>query len=567
MKALAEHPDLTHEAMWETLRDFVEGLVSVLDLDSVLAEALDALIEIFGADRGMILCIGADGVPYPVHARQWRRRLKPQEQALVSRTTIHEVLERGEFVTKGLSTPGTSESMEAFGIAGVLAGPLHRIRWRDGGRPRDEPRDGREPLRGVVYLDFRGPSKILGPLHLELFRGATRLLSLALDHHEQARLARGSLRPREPEEATEAAPSPSLDDLLGPSSMAAVRRALLPVVRTDMPILLLGESGTGKTQLAQAIAKASHRPRPFVRANLGHLDDRNTVISELFGHLRGAYTGADFTRLGKVERANGGTLFLDEILNLPLAVQPLLLDLLQDGAYEPLGWNEPVPKRARLRIIAATNGDLEGAVRRGVFRLDLFYRVAAAVIRLPSLRERCEDIPMLAEQILRRKDPERGWELSASLREALSSPKLRWAGNIRQLEFLLLQAMAKALENDPAATRLTLDHVDPAEASRDPLAITPGSGWLQSDSGAPAARSGLEEAEPAQVYQRICLEREQLDALERQLIEAALRRHDGVLSWAAQDLGMQRTGFASRVRTLGVRRAGPRRRAPNRDGG
>jgi transcriptional regulator with GAF, ATPase, and Fis domain len=550
MEGLSTRTDLDYDTLWGALRDFLGRIGQVTDLDTVLVESLDALIDIFGADRGMILVRAADGTPYPIHARRWKTRLKPHEQVEISRTAVQRVLDSGELLAWDPALPEGTESIYAFGITGMLAGPLHTIPWRRySSGSEEEPRQ----VRGVVYLDFRGLQKLLGPLHEELFRASTELLSLVLDHSELHRTVLELQRDAEPEsaEAGRGGAVPELEDLLGPASLAEIRRQLVPIVKTSTPILLLGESGTGKTLLAQAIARASHRPKPFVRANLGHADDRNTVTSELFGHVRGSYTGAMSDRVGKVERANGGTLFLDEILNLPPAVQPLLLDLLQDGTYEPLGWTGPAPKRANLRVIAATNSDLETAVRAGHFRADVYYRLAGAVVRLPPLRERREDIPLLAEQYVRGADRNRNWILAPSLLRVLTGPELQWEGNLRQLQHLLDRAMANALADAPRATRLKAAHIDLDELTSQPLPTA---------AAAPRVTASLRAGDLSVTWTRIQADRERLDVLERQMLEQALSRNDGVVAWAAEEVGMPRTGFASRLKTLGIERKRPKRR-------
>ena len=546
---------LEPSALWQALRSFLGRIRNVADLDTVLVESLDTLIDLLGADRGLLLYRTADGTPYPIHGRRAKARLKPREQAEVSRTTIQRVLDTGELVFVDPATMEATESIYALGIGGVLAGPLRPILWRWAALAPEDEFAPVQDIRGVVYLDFRGARNLIGPAHRELFQAAIELISLVLDHHEVLQAARASRTgPGLPAPENAGRDDvPDLADLLRPSSMAEVRRQLLPVARTNTPVLLVGESGTGKTLLARAIARASHRPDPFVRVNLGHVDDRNTMTSELFGHVRGSFTGAHSDRVGKVERADGGTLFLDEILNLPLAVQPLLLDLLQDGTFEPLGWTGTAPKLARVRIIAATNGDVEAAVRRGELRADLYHRLAGAVVRLPPLRHHREDIPSLAEQHLRTADGARAWTMAVSLRQALTASGLAWEGNVRQLLHLLDKATARALSEDASAVRLTAAHLDPADlSSRGEAAATDAAARVQTEP-VPAAVQILDR-DLARTYQQVKAERERLDAVERRLIELALEHNHGIVAWAAEELGMPRTGFASRMKTLDAER-------------
>src|ERR1019366_1273174 len=257
---------------------------------------------------------------------------------------------------------------------------------------------------------------------------AAALFGAMLEQHESARTDREHLREVR-SLFVESRHMPTLDQLLSAPSMAGIRDELAPVLSGDAPVLILGESGTGKTILAQAIAEASGR-RPIGRAVLGASDDLNTITSELFGHERGAYSGAAGKRIGLVEYANGGTLILDEILNLPLHAQQLLLDFSQFGSYRPLGYEGAEPKRARVRIIAATNGDMRAAIQERRFRQDLYYRLAGVTIDLPPLRARREDVPALAEATLRRVDGGRPWTLSLPLRRLLVSPAITWSGNV-----------------------------------------------------------------------------------------------------------------------------------------
>ncbi|ABR86403.1 TPA: sigma-54-dependent Fis family transcriptional regulator [Pseudomonas aeruginosa] len=222
-------------------------------------------------------------------------------------------------------------------------------------------------------------------------------------------------------------------------AMAAVLETARQVAATDANILILGESGSGKGELARAIHTWSKRAKkPQVTINCPSLT-AELMESELFGHSRGAFTGATESTLGRVSQADGGTLFLDEIGDFPLTLQPKLLRFIQDKEYERVG--DPVTRRADVRILAATNRDLGAMVAQGQFREDLLYRLNVIVLNLPPLRERAEDILGLAERFLARfvKDygrPARGF--SEAAREAMR--QYSWPGNVRELRNVIERA-------------------------------------------------------------------------------------------------------------------------------
>jgi DNA-binding NtrC family response regulator len=236
------------------------------------------------------------------------------------------------------------------------------------------------------------------------------------------------------------------DNMLGRSkAMRAVFDQIRAVAETDTTILLLGESGSGKELVARAIhAHSSRHEGPFVAVNCAAIPE-TLLESELFGHERGAFTGADRKRRGLVIEAQGGTLFLDEIADMPLTLQVKLLRTLQDHAIRPVGGNEEI--HVDLRIISATNQDLPLRVRQNKFREDLYYRLAVIPMRVPSLRERSEDILLLAEYFLHRAASAIGKEISGFDEEATKwLLHHRWPGNVRELENVVERAVALARE-------------------------------------------------------------------------------------------------------------------------
>jgi two-component system response regulator AtoC len=233
-------------------------------------------------------------------------------------------------------------------------------------------------------------------------------------------------------------------ELIGQSAaMREVFKAIGMAAATDAVVLIVGESGTGKELVASALHRHSARAGgPFVRVNCGALPE-GLIESELFGHERGAFTGADRQKPGRFERADGGSIFLDEVGELPLPAQAKMLRALQQREFERVGGTETL--RTDARVISATHRDLAKEVAAGRFREDLYYRLNVARIAIPPLRDRPEDIPLLAEAILKRVERRQGWgELTLSP-EALAAIKERpWPGNVRQLENALARAVIAA---------------------------------------------------------------------------------------------------------------------------
>jgi two-component system response regulator AtoC len=279
-----------------------------------------------------------------------------------------------------------------------------------------------------------------------------------------------ALRARAVEATGEPAEEPADADteLVGQSAaMREVFKAIGLAAATDAAVLIVGESGTGKELVAAALHRHSDRASgPFIRVNCGALPE-GLVESELFGHERGAFTGADRQRPGRFERASGGTIFLDEVGELPLSAQAKILRVLQQREFERVGGTETL--RTDARVISATHRDLAKEVAAGRFREDLFYRLNVARIVIPPLRERPEDIPLLAEHILRRVERRHGWGPLTLSPDALSAIRLRpWPGNVRQLENALARAVIAARGRTILPEHLDADEpLDPALSAAD----------------------------------------------------------------------------------------------------
>jgi two-component system, NtrC family, response regulator len=308
----------------------------------------------------------------------------------------------------------------------------------------------------------------------------------------------------------------SFEGLLGTSPpLQAVFDAIRKVATTDAPVLILGESGTGKEMAARAVHQRSLRKSgPFVAINCSAIPE-TLLESELFGHEKGAFTGAHVQRAGRIEMAAGGTLFLDEIGEIPLPLQVKLLRFLQEQRIQRVGGRQDI--QIETRVIAATNADLKKAMAAGTFREDLFYRVAVVQIVMPPLRDREKDIHLLAQAFLQRfaaQVKKSGLTFERAAIRALNDHS--WPGNVRELENCVRRAVIMA-----EGKRLTVQDLELAPA--------------------PGGNIGtLKEAR---------------EALERELVERALRKHSGKIAQAAVDLGISRPTLYELMDKLGVTRA------------
>ena len=341
---------------------------------------------------------------------------------------------------------------------------------------------------------------------------------------------------------------PGYDDMPGlvgvHPTMQAVKRLVGQVARTDATALILGETGSGKEVVARAIHNASDRAdKPFVAVNCGAIPG-DLLESELFGHEKGAFTGAFTARAGRFELAEDGTLFLDEIGDMPLPMQVKLLRVLQERVFERVGSNKSLPARAR--IIAATHRNLDDAVTDGSFRQDLFFRLSVFPIELPPLRERTSDLPQLIvalEERLR----EQGMtpaHLTPAVIAHLS--QLEWPGNIRELANLLEQ-LAIMYPDLPVDLAQLPPRVRPDGIEDLTLPPTAPSTSEAGATGASLLAGGLP---PEGVDLRSFL-----NDLERDMITRALDETGHVVARAARRLGMRRTTLVERMRKFGLGKA------------
>jgi two-component system response regulator HupR/HoxA len=365
-------------------------------------------------------------------------------------------------------------------------------------------------------------------------RGASRLYRLQRENERlsrEHRLAPGQVAGRVEDLRERVRRAYGLDRIVRcpDSRLNPVCEQVLRVAPYNITVLLTGESGTGKELFARAIHYNSPRAdAPFLAENCGAMPDE-LLESELFGHRKGAFTGASESRTGLFEQASGGTVLLDEIGDVSPAFQVKLLRVLQEGEIRPLGASER--RRVDCRVIAATNKDLEAEVAAGRFREDLYYRLAALPVHVPPLRKRSEDIPVLARAILGELAPALGQEVAGFTDEALGCMQAyAWPGNVRELQNeiqrMVVMADGPVLGADLLSSRVLRN----AGSEPDPEGGDPGAGL----------------AEPSGTL------RERLESLERRVLRETLIRNRWNKTRAAEELGLSRVGLRGKLQRHGL---------------
>jgi DNA-binding NtrC family response regulator len=311
--------------------------------------------------------------------------------------------------------------------------------------------------------------------------------------------------------------------------MQRVFETIHKVADTDLSVLVRGESGTGKELVAQALHQRGARSqRPLVAVNCAAISPE-LVESELFGHERGAFTGANARRIGRFEAADGGSIFLDEIGDMPLPTQAKVLRVLEERRFERVGGNQTV--EVDVRVVAATHRDLETEVRRGTFRNDLYYRLKVVEITLPPLRDRLADLPSLVEHFLTRVAERLGRDKKRIAADALAAlARYHWPGNVRELRNLVEQVAV--LTAGPCIEQSDLA----------PLATSLSGARTLPDAQLLAAGVSFAEAK-----------RRVVEDFERSYLLAALRQNGGNISRAAAAIGMVRQSLQQKIRELGLR--------------
>jgi transcriptional regulator with GAF, ATPase, and Fis domain len=409
------------------LHDFSKALMGKGAIDDLLPALLDSVVALTQADKGFLLMFEDDKPT--VRAS---RNLAPEVQThaeqdpgkLVSDSILKQVLARREpvLVADALHDAAfsTAQSVIDLKLCSVMCVPLLE--------------EGH--LLGVLYLGNDRIANLFDENHLRILTVFAGQASLIL---QKARLLDRFRQDRDKYKAQ--AEDQRFGDLIGSSpAMLDVFARVRKVAPTDVSVLITGETGTGKELIAREIHRRSNRAKgPFIAINCGAIPE-SLMESELFGHVRGAFTGAVATAVGKFQAANGGTIFLDEVGELPLSLQVKLLRVLQDRVVVKVG--DTKPERIDVRVLAATNKTLEDEVRGQRFREDLYYRLNVVAVALPPVRERGEDLVTLANYFVRKYREEFNSPVTGFSPEALAAiRRFEWPGNVRQIENRIKKAM------------------------------------------------------------------------------------------------------------------------------
>jgi len=439
-------------------------------------------------------------------------------------------LESGEDALPGLTAGAYDMAFVDINLPGMSGFDLLDRHVASGGRAAIIVITGRTTVANAIEATRRGAyDYVTKPFDLDALR------LLALQVLERQALQRKLSQARE---KTRSEFTPGTEIVGQSAAMQDIYKRIGRVAGTQATVLVQGESGTGKELIAQALHAYSDRWQgPFVAVNCSAIP-ADLLESEMFGHERGAFTGATDRRIGKFEQAAGGTLFLDEIGELPLALQAKLLRVLQEKEFTRVGGHALVPTDCR--IIAATNKTLEREVAAGRFREDLYFRLKVVVLDVPPLRDRREDIPLLVDFFVERINDQHKFDVQGVSPDALSMLATRsWPGNVRELENVLVRGAALA----PNRVLTAADFGPPSDAGE-----VPDDRPLDESVGVKVRQyiRSLGEALPRDLHTRV------IALVERPLIEAVLDRTGGNQLRAAEVLGINRNTLRKRITDLGI---------------
>ena len=396
------------------------ALSSIRGLAALERPLLELIFEVIPAERGAVLLTGKD--PEEFESLLSWDRLKDLDRPIpiqVSRTIAEKVLRQAvAILTNDVRDPEDPARSTDSGRRSVLAVPMVVF----------------DRVLGVIYMETRDPLVRFDKDHLQLLTVIAGIAAMALGYLRHVERLEGENRRLQAQISIE-------HDMLGDSpQIREVHRFITKVAATDSTVLIRGESGTGKELVARAIHRNSRRfAQRLVAINCAAVTE-TLLESELFGYEKGAFTGALAQKAGKLEVADGGTVFLDEVSELPLVLQPKLLRVLQEREFERVGGTRPI--KVDMRLIAATNANLDDAVAAGRFRADLYYRLNVVSVTIPPLRERREDIPVLATYFAARYSEKTRRPIAGIAPEAEALMlHYDWPGNVRELENVIERAV------------------------------------------------------------------------------------------------------------------------------
>lgn len=411
----------------EKIAGFAEKLLLGMAVPDIFKTLLDAVIDLTGATKGFLIHLNGDALVIPA-ARNIDRVDVEQDPAQVSDSVIARVLKerRPLIVSDAMNDTvlGQSKSVVDLRLSSVMCVPL----------------TAKDQLIGVLYLGTEGIGKLFDQDDLELLKIFAAQAGLILHNA----LLLNELILENEDLAREVAGGGTGGSMIGThESMKAVFRMVDKVAPTDISLLVTGETGTGKELVARELHRRSNRASgPFISINCGAIPE-NLLESELFGHKKGAFTGALADKQGKFEDANGGSLFLDEIGEMPMNLQVKLLRVLQEREIERVGEGRPRP--VDIRVVSATNKHLETEIKEGRFREDLYYRLNEIHVALPALRDRGEDVTLIAQHLLRRYGKLYPGRAVGFTPDALAAMRgYVWPGNVRQMENRVKKALVLA---------------------------------------------------------------------------------------------------------------------------
>jgi transcriptional regulator with GAF, ATPase, and Fis domain len=489
--------------LYGTLFDLSKVMLAATDPDAAAAALLRRVVEVTGAERGFIVVRDDDQDFRESSDVRFDRDTLSSAHRRFSRTLVREAIENGRTVhSADLSSDPryrAVDSVQRLGPRAVVVSPL---------------RDG-ETVYGVLYLEgppsdagFEGTTvELLG----QLAEAAGLFLRRALERErlqEQAELLQDGLVAR--------ARFPGI--VTRDPGLLGVLRLVSRVAESDARVLVLGETGTGKELVARSLhANSRRRTRPFVALNCAALP-AGLLESELFGHVRGAFTGADRDRRGRIASAEGGTLFLDEVGELAPDLQARLLRVLETGELQRVG--SDAVEKVDVRVVSATHRDLRKLVDEGRFRQDLYFRLRVVEVRVPALRERRSDVPLLVAHFLQQHGP--GLTVTAEAMRVLSA--WSWPGNVRELGHAMERACLMACEG-----MIGLE------------ALPPEIGGVSVE-GAEAEAGGLQAARRAAVLH-----------VEKEFVAELLARCGGNVSQASRESGLRRSYLQKLIARHGLR--------------